>query len=241
MTRNISLTIEGKVYSITVSDDQKALLAAAAAGRAVLGLWDPEKPEEMPWGVPYLAEKGQETDRDLLERVVRRHAGLPWIIGEGRRLWLRELKEEDWIFIQEFSQERDCPPAFSNKEAFLSYIHSQYRFYEYGLWGVIHRQKDVLLGAAGIWDFKEGGLETGYWIRKPFRRQGYGQEAEEIVLDYTARHFQGPVWAAIREENLPSRRLAQKLGFVRKKTADLGKERNIFLYQLPERTFTGQK
>ena len=146
MTRNISLTIEGKVYSITVSDDQKALLAAAAAGRAVLGLWDPEKPEEMPWGVPYLAEKGQETDRDLLERVVRRHAGLPWIIGEGRRLWLRELKEEDWIFIQEFSQERDCPPAFSNKEAFLSYIHSQYRFYEYGLWGVIHRQKDVLLG-----------------------------------------------------------------------------------------------
>ena len=167
MTRNISLTIEGKVYSITVSDDQKALLAAAAAGRAVLGLWDPEKPEEMPWGVPYLAEKGQETDRDLLERVVRRHAGLPWIIGEGRRLWLRELKEEDWIFIQEFSQERDCPPAFSNKEAFLSYIHSQYRFYEYGLWGVIGSES--LFGGKGM----ARRQRKSFWIMLPgiFRDQ----------------------------------------------------------------------
>lgn len=41
MTIVKEVTVEGIRYPVTVSDDNEALLAAAAAGRAIIGIWDP--------------------------------------------------------------------------------------------------------------------------------------------------------------------------------------------------------
>ena len=146
MTRQHELLIDGNTYGITVSDEREALLAAKAAGRAFVAVGD-----EMFSGIgaEYAAESFDAVDEVYLERVLRRHLGLPWHITESDRLLIRELTPEDFVFV---SQEEE---TFSNKERYLAYLNSQYRFYEYGLWGVEHRADGILIGTAGVWDYEK--------------------------------------------------------------------------------------
>lgn len=146
MTRQQKLLIDGNTYEITVSDEREALLAAKAAGRAFVAVGG-----EMfsGIGVEYAAESFEAVDEEYLERVLRRHLGLPWHIIESDRLLIRELTPEDFASV---SQEED---AFSNEEQYLAYLKSQYRFYEYGLWGIERRADGILVGTAGVWDYEK--------------------------------------------------------------------------------------
>lgn len=212
-----TVPIDETTYTLLISDEQEALLAAQAAGGAVLGLWDPGAPEEAPWGVPFLAEKGAPLDGEYLERIVRRQKGLPWIIASSDRLRLREFTEKDWEAAAELGQEADCPGAFCHRETFLAYIRNQYPFYEYGIWAAEEKTTGILLGAAGVWDMPDiqmdPPLELGYWIRRSFRNQGYGREAAEAAVSAALERLTDTLYLRIRRENHASRRLAEKLGF----------------------------
>lgn len=230
MTKELPVVIENRKYFVVVSDQKEALLAAKAAGRAVLGLWDRRHPERAPFGVPYLIDCEEEITEEYLERIVRRQMGLPWKIAETKRLLLREFAPEDWDALQEMLKEAEneseiikmsawdrCPAAFSEYEAFLAYLEHQYSFYEYGIWAVTERHSGVLIGAAGIWDMDiSGAAELGYWIRPAFQRKGYGREAVQAILRYGEEelsHSIHSIYAKIRKGNLPSRKLAKRLGF----------------------------
>ncbi len=58
----------------------------------------------------------------------------------------------------------------------------------------------------GLWDISIDTLE-------PYRRQGYAARCVSYMVDEMRRRGKEPVWAA-EETNLPSMRLAAKLGFV---------------------------
>jgi len=58
----------------------------------------------------------------------------------------------------------------------------------------------------GLWDISIDTLE-------PYRRQGYAARCVSYMVDEMRRRGKEPVWAA-EESNLPSIRLAAKLGFV---------------------------
>ncbi len=58
----------------------------------------------------------------------------------------------------------------------------------------------------GLWDISIDTLE-------PYRRQGYAARCVSYMIDEMRRRGKEPVWAA-EETNLPSMRLAAKLGFV---------------------------
>jgi GNAT superfamily N-acetyltransferase len=58
----------------------------------------------------------------------------------------------------------------------------------------------------GLWDISIDTLE-------PYRRQGYAAQCVSYMIDEMRRRGKEPVWAA-EETNLPSMRLAAKLGFV---------------------------
>lgn len=271
-----SVMTEGKLYPVVVSDEQAVLLAAKAAGRAVIGVYDPGCREKAPFGVPYLIEEGAEISESFLERIVRRHLGLPWIIAETGRLLLREFTSGDWKYLD--NQERE---DFGGKAGFLAYVSHQYSFYEYGMWAVVEKAGQSIIGMAGVknlegtnggrccreetsfasgeeekagdgardkrendaGDKREDGagdkaensagdktgdgaedreedgfggeaLEIGYRIHRPFRRKGYGEEAVKAVADYAERNIGCPLYARIREENIPSRQLAIKAGFI---------------------------
>lgn len=136
---------EGKPYPVVVSDEQAVLLAAKAAGRAVIGVYDPGCREKAPFGVPYLIEEGAEISESFLERIVRRHLGLPWIIAETGRLLLREFTPGDWKYLDE--QERE---DFGGQAGFLAYVSYQYSFYEYGMWAVVEKAGQSIIGMAGV-------------------------------------------------------------------------------------------
>jgi predicted GNAT family acetyltransferase len=58
----------------------------------------------------------------------------------------------------------------------------------------------------GLWDISIDTLE-------PYRRQGYAARCVSYMIYEIRRRGKEPVWAA-EETNLPSMRLAAKLGFV---------------------------
>ena len=58
----------------------------------------------------------------------------------------------------------------------------------------------------GLWDISIDTLE-------PYRRQGYAARCVSYMVDEMQRRGKEPVWAA-EDTNLPSMRLAAKLGFV---------------------------
>lgn len=236
MTRQHELLIDGNLYGITVSDEREALLTAKAVGRAFVAVGD-----EMVSGigVEYAVESFEAVDEEYLERVLRRHLGLPWHIIESDRLLIRELTPEDYKFI---SKEED---AFSNEEQYLAYLNSQYRFYEYGLWGIERRKDGILVGTAGVWNYesKRTGnnrvkirepqnvwklnkkneiaedfvlqLELGYRTFAPYRRKGYAEEACKLILSYVDEWYgeEYEIFAVTKASNTASENLLKKLKF----------------------------
>lgn len=218
MKKEYSVRIENTAYPVIFSDEREALLEAKAAGRAVLGLWDRDNPDRIPADIPYLVEEEAQITGEFLERLVRRHLKLPWKIAETKRLWIRELASGDWEFLKEsclaWGQNKESLPSlFTNAEAFLTYIRYQYSFYEYGIWALEEKVQHRLVGGCGFWDGENGETEIGYWISPAFQRKGYAEEAVSAVLDYAVELGKVPIYAEIREENIPSRRLAEKLQF----------------------------
>lgn len=200
-----NISVEGRDYPVTISDDSEALQAAYAAGGAIIGIWKPGDSWSMP-GCLYLITEPEDADEKMLERVVRRRLGLPWLIGETKRLLIREFKTEDPLESQAESKDGGI---FSNKEKRDAYISSQYWFHECGLWALVKKATGELIGKAGVLDG-----ELSYHIYEPYRRRGYGFEACREIIKYAEREWGCQrFFAKIEKGNEASIALAQKLGF----------------------------
>lgn len=265
MTQEYTVWIGKTAYPVVVSDERKALLAAKAAGRAFVGLIYLEEDgggsqEDDIWDAEYLATPDAICP-EYLERIVRRHIGLPWIITETDRFIIREFTVEDIAGMPEepdvwFTQEeREDDQVFYDAEKLKAYIKNQYRFYEYGIWALVRKTDGRIIGKAGLSNAKERDfaganeaegqlgkaaesgndfeskrradsengvpdangmedrefLELGYHIFRPYRRQGYAEEACRAILDYAKKELECPVCACVAEENTASIRLLRKL------------------------------
>ena len=143
MTIVKEVTVEGIRYPVTVSDDNEALLAAAAAGRAIIGIWDPSV---RPLGAGfdaclYLVCEMEAADDMLLEKAVRRQYGLPWIIAQTKRLLIREFTKDDPL---EAESADDGDGVFSDRARREDYIDNQYRFHECGLWALVLKKSGLI-------------------------------------------------------------------------------------------------
>lgn len=210
MTIVKEVTVEGIRYPVTVSDDNEALLAAAAAGRAIIGIWDPSV---RPLGAGfdaclYLVCEMEAADDMLLEKAVRRQYGLPWIIAQTKRLLIREFTKDDPL---EAESADDGDGVFSDRARREDYIDNQYRFHECGLWALVLKKSGVIIGKAGI-----TAGQLGYHIYGPFRGRGYAFEACSAILGYAEEEL-GLRHVRIKtgEGNEASVRLAEALGFSR--------------------------
>ena len=207
------IIIEGIPYSVVISDEAETLLAAKAAGRGIVGMVGKE--ENPPLSMArYLVESLEAADNLYLERVVRRQAHLPWVIGESRRILLREFTCEDANQVLQEPEDQDADRVFYEPDRLLAYIENQYGLFEYGLWAVVEKERGKVIGKAGITRVdSQGQMELAYHIFRPYRRQGYGEEACRIVLQYVKEEYDCPVYAVLEAENNASRTLLEKLGF----------------------------
>lgn len=148
MVLEYMVTLEEMDYPVIISDEPEALLAAKAAGRAIIGVetygnnWDFKD-------VPYAVPDFKDVTEELAVLVLRRHLGLPWIIAVTERLVIREFVREDAGRIpeEEYSREEH---VFRSPEQMAGYIEKQYGFYEYGTWALTEKDSGTLVGMAGV-------------------------------------------------------------------------------------------
>lgn len=221
------ITIEGKNFQVTISDEYEALRSAFAEGRAVIGLWDRNRTDQCLSPASYLVESYEDITTELLERVVRRKEGMPWNITDTRRLLIREFVTADADEIPKEPDGGEAGTLFNNRDTLESYIRKQYGFYEYGIWALYDREKKVVVGKAGLFNFDPGEneelysfmkkndtpLELGYHIFTPYRRQGYAKEACQAILSYASSTLSDRIYARVLEENHASVNLLKSLGF----------------------------
>ena len=174
-------------------------------------------------GIPYAVESLENIDKQYLNRICRRYAGLPWEILRTQRCIVREMTPED---VDEFYEIYKEPSITAHMEGLYperaqeidyikKYIKNVYEFFEYGLWTVVEKQSGKIIGRAGIsWREETKAVELGYVIAKPFQRQGYAYEVCCAILKYAYDELEmKQVAAYIKKENEASRALCRKLEF----------------------------
>lgn len=228
MREERTVYVNGKQVPVLISDEKEALLAAYAAGGAIVGLWRPDREPDAFFPARYLIQEPEAATEEYLERVARRHLGLPWRICETERLMIREMSGDDFDEVWENQVTGD----FGSAEEFLAYTKHQYEFFEFGFWALVEKSSGELVGVAGLTIPKEdlkgpyrtfvrdagNGMETvlelGYHIFPPYRRRGYAKESCLAIMQYGEEELEaGRFLARIREGNRASERLAEELGF----------------------------
>ena len=148
MVMEYNISLEGRSHPVVISDEPEALLAAKAAGRAIIGV----EGNGNKWNITcahYIIPDFMSASRELAELVLRRHLGLPWTIGTTGRLIIREFVKEDAGRIpeEEYGVEEK---VFRSPELLAHYIEKQYGFYEYGTWALEEKGSGALVGMAGV-------------------------------------------------------------------------------------------
>ena len=235
-------TVEEIAGKLGVSSEEVA--ASLEAGAQVESIYRPLSATEGEKGVlmDKLEEKS-EAQEQLLNRltlekvmkdlapqekelILRRYLGLPWLIDETERLYIREFVKEDAENIpeEEYGKEEEI---FRDPDKLEVYIKNQYGFYEYGTWAVLKKSPSLLIGMAGVSNpnLPETALqalptlpddlcwlELGYHIFKPYRKNGYATEAAKAILSYSHEVLSARLCAWIEAKNKASCALAESLG-----------------------------
>lgn len=211
MTLNHDIKVNGVIYPVIISDSKITLQAEHQAGRVIVGYLHPQGDQDLS-PAKYLIEDPDVADDGWLERVVRRHYGLPWPIVETGRLRIREFCAADAGRILPEADDSESDQIFTEAALLQAYIESQYRFFEYGIWAVERKADGVLVGKAGISDGDKG-LELGYNIFAPYRNCGYATEAAAAIIGYTTSEIGGRLYARTEALNQASVRILKNLGF----------------------------
>lgn len=176
MVIEYTIVLDGQSHPVIISDEPEALLAAKAAGRAIIGVEDDGNKWNMNW-IPYVIPGFQDAGKELAELILRRHLGLPWIIAVTKRLMIREFVIEDAQHIPE-EEYGTQESVFRTPGLLAHYIEKQYGFYEYGTWALTEKESGILVGMAGV--------------SNPNLPEGMDRILEEIIRAEGAEREDGP-------------------------------------------------
>ena len=168
--------VNGKEIPVLISDENEALLAARAAGGAIVGLWSGEGRGT---AAPYAVEALSDVTEEFLERVARRHLGLPWRICETRRLLVREMTGDDFDEVWTNQVGR----GFGSVEELEAYTKHQYTFYEFGFWALVEKKTGDLIGVAGLKVPEEDGKEEQELVKLELFSGRENAGDGEVVLE----------------------------------------------------------
>ncbi len=167
-----------------------------------------------------------ESDMDpaFIERDRCRKAGIPVKIAETKRLLIRETIMKDVPKLYEIWQKpgmgnymEPMQPTLEEELEFMeAYIRHMYAFYDFGLWTILERESNEIVGRAGLFPSKilDEGVELGYMIAPECQKRGYALECGSAILDYALNVLELPeIHVLIDVRNAASVRTAERLGF----------------------------
>ncbi|MGA3052673.1 MAG: GNAT family N-acetyltransferase [Candidatus Korobacteraceae bacterium] len=141
---------------------------------------------------------------------------------ETERLILRRLRPEDadaiFAVLGDPIAMQYYPRTFDRKDAeeWIERNLRRYTEYGHGLYAVVLKTSGDVVGDCGLVTQQIDGrpeLEVGYHLRRDQWGHGYATEAARGCMDYAFRELAAAkVISLIRQENLPSRRVAERNG-----------------------------
>jgi ribosomal-protein-alanine N-acetyltransferase len=144
------------------------------------------------------------------------------LILETARLQLRHFTPEDIGALARVLSDpetmRFYPAPFDRTEV-ADWIERNRRRYEddgHGLWAMVLKSSAELIGDCGLVRQNIDGndeIEIGYHVRRDLWRQGLATEAAQACRNYGFNQLEvDRLISLVRPENLPSRRIAEKIG-----------------------------
>lgn len=208
---------------LVISDSPEIIKKMAVKGFYVTGFYHPQNKNEIFEGISYAVTDVEELTVRSYEEVYCRLAGIPWDILETERLYVRESTVEDVTdfyriygepsmtdYIEDLYQEPEEERAYMQ-----DYIRQMYGFYGFGMWTVIEKKQERIIGRAGL-DVREGYdlPELGFIIEKSYQQKGYAKEVCSAILAYAKDELLfDKVRALVEKENIVSVHLLKQLGF----------------------------
>ena len=173
--------------------------------------------------IPYAVMDFEGIDYAYLCDIYKRFFHIPWTILETERCVLREMTPEDLDALYEVYEDpensRYTEALYEDREQELAYmkdyIEHVYRFCGLGIWVIVEKQINRLIGRAGL-AFRDGydTPEIGFIIGKEYQRRGYAYEVCRAILKYCKGLDMKTIRVIYQKENRASEELCKKLGFV---------------------------
>ena len=150
------------------------------------------------------------------------------MVLETDRLYLREMNQNDFHSLCKILQDEDTmyayEGAFSNEEVqeWLDRQISRYQQWKFGLWAVILKETQEMIGQCGLtmqpWKDKEV-LEIGYLFERSYWHRGYATEAAKACKKYAFEILKAnEVCSIIRDTNIASQNVAVRNGMTKMDT-----------------------
>lgn len=213
---------ENEEATLWITDSSVRGRELLAEGKAVL-VWIHEGNRNQDFSAfRYACDNPQELDRDYLEGVFRRFRGIPWDILETERCLVRETTVEDveefYRIYREPSITEFMEPLYEEPERERNYardyIDKVYGFYGFGIWTVLSKADEQVIGRAGIC-YREGyeDPEIGFLMAVDKQGLGYATEVCQSILQYghEVLGFER-ILAFVQPANKASLRVCEKLG-----------------------------
>lgn len=150
------------------------------------------------------------------------------MILETERLYLRELTDKDFDNLCKILQDSEVmyayEHAFSDEEVkeWLARQQKRYRDNGFGLWAVILKESDKIIGQCGLTlqDYRDKKVvEIGYLFQKKYWHKGYAIESARACKEYAFNILKvDEVYSIIRDNNTASQKIAIKNGMEKRDT-----------------------
>ncbi|WP_066192194.1 MULTISPECIES: GNAT family N-acetyltransferase [Gracilibacillus] len=144
------------------------------------------------------------------------------MIFESTRLYTREMAASDLRALSRILQDPQTMYAYEHSfsdEETIEWLDGQidrYRKDGHGLWALIHKDTDEMIGQCGLTyqDFAgESVLEIGYLLRRDCWHQGFAVEAAKATKKYAFESLDvDEVYSIIRDNNIASMNVAIRNG-----------------------------
>lgn len=165
--------------------------------------------------------------------------------GPTARLAFREMTPDDLDVMADLLGDPDVmayyarPKSRAEALAWIEWNQRLYREHGFGLWLIELRATGEFVGDCGLTPQEADGtleIEVGYHVRRSLQGRGYATEVAAASRDY-ARDVLAldRLIAIIDPRNLPSQRVAEKIGLTLEKEIDRrGKRRRIYAGRISE-------